>query len=137
MHIFYGWLGVGILSSSAAIPRNKTNEERIMKNLLKLIVACSAISMFGCATNHQAIQSEASAMSKPVKSIAVVAMAEDRKCDLADLDLDAMQSVHADITQDVYSVLTVDASVASRTSFGGTSPDNVRREIAKWRKALS
>ncbi len=50
-----------------------------MKNILKIIVAFSAVSMFGCATNHQAVQSEPSAMAKPVSSVAVVAMGEDLK----------------------------------------------------------
>jgi argininosuccinate lyase len=34
-------------------------------------------------------------------------------------------------------VLTVDASVASRTSYGGTAPANVVREAARWQAALS
>ena len=43
-----------------------------------------------------------------------------------------MQMVEPRITQDVFSVLTVEASVASRTSYGGTAPDNVRREAERW-----
>ncbi|HCD17327.1 MAG TPA: argininosuccinate lyase, partial [Rhodobiaceae bacterium] len=53
---------------------------------------------------------------------ALVALAEQQACDLADLDLDTMQNVDARITDDVYSVLSVGNSVASRTSFGGTAP---------------
>jgi len=37
----------------------------------------------------------------------------------------------------VYDVLTVEASVASRTSFGGTAPANVRAQAARWREALA
>jgi argininosuccinate lyase len=37
----------------------------------------------------------------------------------------------------VYGVLSVDASVASRTSFGGTAPDNVRAAIREAREALA
>ena len=48
-----------------------------MKSLLKLIIAVSAVSMFGCATGHQAVESESTAMAKPVQSIAVVAIGED------------------------------------------------------------
>ena len=66
----------------------------------------------------------------------LVAMAEQRGVDLADLSLAEMQSVEAGITNDVFSVLTVDASVASRTSFGGTAPANVAREAARWLAAL-
>ena len=47
-------------------------------------------------------------------------------CDLADLTLADMQNVDARITDDVFSVLSVENSVASRTSFGGTAPENVR-----------
>ena len=67
----------------------------------------------------------------------LVAMAEAKGVDLADLPLADMQSVEARITADVFSVLTVDASVASRTCFGGTAPANVAREAARWRAALA
>ena len=66
----------------------------------------------------------------------LVALAEGKGVDLADLSLAEMQSVHAGITDNVFSVLTVDASVASRTSFGGTSPVNVAREAAQWLAVL-
>lgn len=66
----------------------------------------------------------------------LVKMAEDRGCDLADLPLTDMQSVEAGITEDIYDVLTVEASVASRTSFGGTAPVRVREQIARWRGRL-
>ena len=45
-------------------------------------------------------------------------MAEQAGCDLAELSLEQMQSVHADINEDVYNVLSVEASVASRMSMG-------------------
>ncbi|RED12725.1 argininosuccinate lyase [Pontivivens insulae] len=67
---------------------------------------------------------------------ALVKMAEDKDCDLPDLTLADMQSVHEDITDDVYSVLTVEASVASRRSYGGTSPERVREQIARWKEVL-
>ena len=68
---------------------------------------------------------------------ALVKMAEDKGCDLADLSLSDMQGVEAWITEAVYSVLTVDASTASRTSYGGTAPSNVTRQIARWRERLA
>ena len=67
----------------------------------------------------------------------LVAMAEEQGCDLPELTLAQMQSVHADITDAVFDVLGVDNSVASRTSYGGTSPANVRAQIARWKDALS
>ena len=66
----------------------------------------------------------------------LVKMAEERGCDLADLPLTDMQGVEAGITQDVFGVLTVSASVASRTSYGGTAPMRVREQIARWRDRL-
>ena len=66
----------------------------------------------------------------------LVAMAETKGCDLPDLSLQEMNSVHPGITQEIYSVLGVDNSVRSRTSYGGTAPDQVRAQIARWRAAL-
>ena len=66
----------------------------------------------------------------------LVAMAEDKGCDLPDLSLAEMQSVHAGIREDVFDVLGVENSVASRTSFGGTSPANVRAQVAQWKEVL-
>ena len=68
---------------------------------------------------------------------ALVARAEARGCDLADLDLDEMRQVHPAITTEVYTVLSVDDSVASRTSYGGTAPARVREQIAEWRARLA
>ena len=66
----------------------------------------------------------------------LVAMSEAEGCDLPELPLRLMQSVEPRITEDVYKVLTVENSVASRQSFGGTSPKNVRREARRWLKLL-
>ncbi len=67
----------------------------------------------------------------------LVAVAEARGVDLADLTLAEMQAIEPAITADVFSVLSVEASVASRTSYGGTAPANVTREAAKWLAALA
>ena len=66
----------------------------------------------------------------------LVAMAEQKGVDLANLSLAEMRSVHDGISENVFTVLTVDASVASRTSFGGTAPANVARAAARWLAAL-
>jgi argininosuccinate lyase len=68
---------------------------------------------------------------------ALVKKAEDRECDLADLSLADMQSVEPGITEDVFDVLTVSRSVASRRSHGGTSPERVREAIALWKERLT
>ncbi|GGL54019.1 argininosuccinate lyase [Wenxinia marina] len=67
---------------------------------------------------------------------ALVAMAEGKGCDLPDLTLQDMQSVNGGITEGVFDVLGVDNSVRSRTSFGGTAPDQVRARIAHWKGVL-
>jgi len=67
---------------------------------------------------------------------ALVALAEKQGCDLPELKLEDMQKIEKRITRDVYKVLTVEASVASRTSFGGTAPANVTREARRWLKLL-
>ena len=61
-------------------------------------------------------------------------MAEDRSVGLEDLTLADMQSVEPGITGDIFDVLGVDNSVASRTSFGGTAPANVRAAVVEARK---
>jgi argininosuccinate lyase len=66
----------------------------------------------------------------------LVALAETEGCDLPELPLTLMHSIEPRITKDVYKVLTVENSVASRVSFGGTAPKNVRREARRWLKRL-
>ncbi|MEY8096743.1 argininosuccinate lyase [Falsihalocynthiibacter sp. S25ZX9] len=67
----------------------------------------------------------------------LVALAESKECDLPDLTLADMQSVHEHITQDVFDVLGVHNSVASRVSYGGTAPSQVRSQIARWTKKIN
>ncbi len=61
----------------------------------------------------------------------LVKLAETKGCDLPDLSLAEMQSVEPGITEDARAVLSVASSVASRTSFGGTSPARVREAVAQ------
>ena len=63
----------------------------------------------------------------------LVRRAEETGCDLADLTLEEMRTVEPGITEDVYSVLTPEASAASRTSFGGTAPEAVRAAARRAR----
>ncbi|MFM1959827.1 MAG: argininosuccinate lyase [Pseudomonadota bacterium] len=68
---------------------------------------------------------------------AAVKRAEALGVDLPDLPLAELQALSHGITPAVYDVLTPAASAASRTSFGGTAPDQVRRQAALWRERLS
>ncbi|MEM6305068.1 MAG: argininosuccinate lyase [Pseudomonadota bacterium] len=66
----------------------------------------------------------------------LVALAEAEGCDLPDLTLAQMQKAHPGITGDVFTVLGVENSVNSRTSYGGTAPAQVRAQIARWKEVL-
>ncbi len=66
----------------------------------------------------------------------LVAKAEGKGVDLAGLTLEEMQAEEAGITADIFTVLTVEASVASRLSYGGTAPSNVAAQARRWLEAL-
>jgi len=65
-----------------------------------------------------------------------VKLAESKGVMLHELSLDELKGIDARITEDVYSVLTVEASVASRTSYGGTAPSQVRAQVDAARREL-
>ena len=62
--------------------------------------------------------------------------AVDRGCDLADLPLADLQQFSAQIGEDVFGVLTLEGSLASRNHIGGTAPEQVRMAIAQARQRL-
>jgi argininosuccinate lyase len=64
-----------------------------------------------------------------------VAMAEQAGIRLDQLSITQLKEIDSRIDERVYGVLSVDASVSSRTSFGGTSPKRVREAIAAARKS--
>ncbi len=66
----------------------------------------------------------------------IVALAESKGAELAELSLPDLQKVHSAITKDVFNVLTVEASASSRTSYGGTSPVRVAEQVAQWKQRL-
>jgi argininosuccinate lyase len=66
----------------------------------------------------------------------IVAAAEQAGVALERLPLPAMQAIEPRITMDVFKVLSVEHSVASRTSLGGTTPKNVRTQAKKWLSKL-
>ena len=65
-----------------------------------------------------------------------VKAAEERGCGLADVPLDVLKSIDERIDERVFGVLSVEASVSSRTSYGGTAPKRVREQIKKAKKEL-
>ena len=66
----------------------------------------------------------------------IVKAAEDRGLDLEALPLDVMQKVEPRITKAVFTVLSVENSVKSRVSYGGTAPQNVTKMARSWSKRL-
>ncbi|MHB1304859.1 MAG: argininosuccinate lyase [Acidiphilium sp.] len=66
----------------------------------------------------------------------IVAAAEARGVELAALPLEAMREIEPGIADSVFAVLTIEASVAARRAHGGTAPENVAREAARWQEAL-
>jgi len=65
-----------------------------------------------------------------------VKAAEEAGCGLADLPLDVLRHIDGRIDERVHDVLSVEASVRSRTSYGGTAPERVREQIAKAKQEL-
>jgi len=66
----------------------------------------------------------------------LVGLAEQLKCDLSEIKLKEMQRIHSGITEDVFTILSVQNSVKSRSSYGGTSPEEVQFQIDRWKKEL-
>jgi argininosuccinate lyase len=66
-----------------------------------------------------------------------VAEAAERGLALDAMPLEALQAIHPKITADVFGVLSVDASVASRTSEGGTAPKTVLAAARAWKERLA
>lgn len=67
---------------------------------------------------------------------AIVKHAENARIALYEVPLDVMRTFEPAITSEVYDVLSVDHSVASRKSFGGTAPESVRIQAELWLKRL-
>ncbi len=66
----------------------------------------------------------------------LVALAETQSIGLSRLTLEDMQAVEPRITDEVFSILSVQNSVKSRKSYGGTAPSNVRKQARGWIKRL-
>jgi argininosuccinate lyase len=66
----------------------------------------------------------------------IVALAEERDLTLDAVPLSALQGIEPRITQAIFDVLSVENSVGSRTSYGGTAPQNVHKMATQWIKLL-
>jgi argininosuccinate lyase len=68
---------------------------------------------------------------------AIIKRAEELGVPLDRLSIEEMQRIEPAITGDVFGVLSLESSVRSRASFGGTAPDRVREQVGFWREKLS
>jgi argininosuccinate lyase len=68
---------------------------------------------------------------------AIVKRAENMNCNLSSLSLQDMKDIEPRITKDVFNVLSTKNSVLSRSSFGGTAPNQVTQQILFWKKRLN
>lgn len=64
----------------------------------------------------------------------LVKEAEIRGCGLGDLPIEVMRAAHPALDERIYAVVSVEASVRARTSYGGTAPDRVREQVAAARR---
>lgn len=64
----------------------------------------------------------------------IVRLAESKQCRLQDLTLEEMQSIEPRMTAEIFSVLSVENSVHSRNSYGGTAPVQVKEQISSYFK---
>jgi argininosuccinate lyase len=67
----------------------------------------------------------------------VVALAESKNCGLEGLTIEDFKTVDERIDSRIHKVLTVEASVAARKSYGGTAPINVLAQAARWKSILT
>ncbi|HHY49596.1 MAG TPA: argininosuccinate lyase, partial [Alphaproteobacteria bacterium] len=67
----------------------------------------------------------------------LVARAEQRGIGLEHLTIEDFKAVDERLDSRVHKVLGPENSVRSRTSYGGTAPDNVRAQAARWKEALT
>ena len=67
----------------------------------------------------------------------IVALAEQKGMGLDGLTIEDFKFIDQRIDSRIHKVLSVESSVKSRTSYGGTAPDNVRAQVARWKEALT
>ena len=67
----------------------------------------------------------------------IVKIAEEKNCALHELELMDLKSIEKRIDASVFKVLSLEESVASRISFGGTAPQEVKKQIKYWKENLS
>jgi len=67
----------------------------------------------------------------------IVILAEQRSCQLSELPLEMVQTIFPQMSEEDLASLTVEGSIESRTSIGGTSTKRVKEQITYWKEILS
>ncbi|GLQ54195.1 argininosuccinate lyase [Devosia nitrariae] len=67
----------------------------------------------------------------------IVALAEQKGCGLEGLTIEDFKFIDQRIDSRIHKVVTVEASVAARSSYGGTAPANVLAQAARWKEILT
>ena len=114
----------------------------MVRDLLPDVARMRAAADEGYATATDLADWLVSALRMPFRAAhhvtgRIVAKAAAERVPLHGLTLEQMRAIEPRINKEVFAVLSVDNSVKSRTSYGGTAPKNVRREAARWLKALA
>ena len=114
----------------------------MVRDLLPDVAGMRAAADEGYATATDLADWLVSALRMPFRAAhhvtgRIVAKAAAERVPLHGLTLEQMRAIEPRINKEVFAVLSVDNSVKSRTSYGGTAPKNVRREAAKWLKTLA
>jgi len=114
----------------------------MVRDLLPDVAGMRAAADEGYATATDLADWLVSALRMPFREAhhvtgRIVAKAAAERVPLHGLTLEQLRAIEPRINKEVFAVLSVDNSVKSRTSYGGTAPKNVRREAAKWLKTLA
>ena len=114
----------------------------MVRDLLPDVAGMRAAADEGYATATDLADWLVSALRMPFREAhhvtgRIVAKAAAERVPLHGLTLEQLRAIEPRINKEVFAVLSVDNSVKSRTSYGGTAPKNVRREAARWLKTLA
>jgi len=114
----------------------------MVRDLLPDVAGMRAAADEGYATATDLADWLVSALRMPFREAhhvtgRIVAKAAAERVPLHGLTLEQLRAIEPRINKEVFAALSVDNSVKSRTSYGGTAPKNVRREAAKWLKTLA
>jgi argininosuccinate lyase len=132
----------GAIDALSALSLSIAAMAGMVRDLLPDVARMRAAAEQGYATATDLADWLVSALCMPFREAhhvtgRIVAKAAAEGVPLHGLALEQMRAIEPRITKEVFAVLSVDNSVKSRVSHGGTSPKNVRREASRWLKALA